>query len=236
MSQKSVSIELIKLVASGLGELNDRAVFVGGATVPFYLPKEMSAAARPTEDIDVVLEVVRSVERDSLEKLLRKKGFEHDQSVDAPICRWKFKGVVVDILSPEEKFMGFTNKWYAEGIEHSVSIDVKGIQIKILSLPYFIATKIEAFKGRGGGDFIASADIEDIITVFDGMDRNLLKLQTASIGERVSKYLKKELRIFLDNRNFSDAIPGHVFDRVNVGDRVQGVKKGIEEWLTYVSK
>jgi predicted nucleotidyltransferase len=229
--KKTVSIELIKLVASGLGELNNRAVFVGGATVPFYLPKEMAAAARPTEDIDVVIEVVRSVDRSGFEKLLRIKGFENDSSDGAPICRWKFKGVAVDILSTSEKFMGFTNRWYAEGVEHAVLTDIKDNQIKILSLPYFIATKIEAFKGRGDGDYMASSDIEDIITVLDGFEPRTFKL-----GEQVSLYLNKELQNFLNNRNFNDAIPGHVFDRVNLTARVTRIKENIELLLKQINR
>ena len=49
--------EMIIIVAKALGELNDNAVFVGGATVPFYLPEIYLAQARPTEDIDVVMDL-----------------------------------------------------------------------------------------------------------------------------------------------------------------------------------
>lgn len=31
-----------------------------------------------------------------------------------------------------------------------------------------MATKLEAFGGRGRGDFLGSHDLEDILTVFDG--------------------------------------------------------------------
>jgi len=42
------------------------------------------------------------------------------------------------------------------------------LAIKLVSSPYFLATKIEAFTGRGGGDYQASHDLEDIITLLDG--------------------------------------------------------------------
>ena len=48
MSIKPVTIEMIKIVALALEEMNDRAVFVGGATVPFYLPAAFLPQARPT--------------------------------------------------------------------------------------------------------------------------------------------------------------------------------------------
>lgn len=38
MTVKFATIEMIQIIAKALGEINDRAVFVGGATVPFYLP------------------------------------------------------------------------------------------------------------------------------------------------------------------------------------------------------
>jgi len=34
--------------------------------------------------------------------------------------------------------------------------------------PLFIATKLEAFRGRGGGDVVTSHDLEDIVMVIDG--------------------------------------------------------------------
>lgn len=40
--------------------------------------------------------------------------------------------------------------------------------IKSVTAPYFLATKIEAFKTRGKNDFLGSHDFEDIITVIAG--------------------------------------------------------------------
>jgi hypothetical protein len=57
MSSSAKSIDLIRLVAHALGELNNSAVFVGGATVPFYIPEVYWPQARATEDVDVVLEM-----------------------------------------------------------------------------------------------------------------------------------------------------------------------------------
>ncbi len=36
------------------------------------------------------------------------------------------------------------------------------------SAPCFLATKFEAFYSRGGGDYLLSKDIEDILAVVDG--------------------------------------------------------------------
>ena len=42
------------------------------------------------------------------------------------------------------------------------------LAIRIVTGPFFIATKLEGFKGRGKGDFLGSHDLEDMISVVDG--------------------------------------------------------------------
>ena len=40
--------------------------------------------------------------------------------------------------------------------------------MRIVTPPLFIATKLEAFHGRGANDIAASHDLEDIVTLVDG--------------------------------------------------------------------
>jgi hypothetical protein len=223
MRKDAVSIEVIKLIAKSLGEINDKAVFVGGSTVPFYLPEEMMAIARPTDDIDVVIEMINPLERVRVEEQLRAKGFKNDISEGAPICRWKYKGITVDVMSPNEKVFGFGNKWYADGIKNSLKINSDGVEVKILSLPYFIATKLEAFKDRGKNDFFGSHDMEDIVSVFDAATKDYLEDVIHKLDSKISKYLATELVSLLENNEFTDAVVGSVFDRQNANQRAQQV-------------
>jgi hypothetical protein len=43
-----------------------------------------------------------------------------------------------------------------------------GRSIRIVTAPVFLATKLEAFRGRGQGDFLFSHDLEDLMAVLDG--------------------------------------------------------------------
>ena len=52
-----MSIELLELAADGLGPLLDEVVFVGGATVTLWITDPGAPPARPTKDVDVVVEV-----------------------------------------------------------------------------------------------------------------------------------------------------------------------------------
>jgi hypothetical protein len=78
----------------------------------------------------------------------------------------------------------------------------------VVTTPYFIGTKLEAFGGRGRGDFYASSDLEDIITVLDGCPSVVDEVETSP--RELRRYIGKEVRRLLDNPEFVNALPGHL--------------------------
>ena len=72
----------------------------------------------------------------------------------------------------------------------------------------FVATKLEAFKGRGNGDFLVSHDLEDIVTVVDGRPALIDELRDAP--KELRTYLAKEISSLLNTPQFIDALPGHL--------------------------
>lgn len=44
------------------------------------------------------------------------------------------------------------------------------VAIRIIQAPVFLGTKLEAFHGRGGGDYLFSHDLGDTISMVDGRD------------------------------------------------------------------
>ncbi len=77
-----------------------------------------------------------------------------------------------------------------------------------MSPPYFVATKIEAFNGRGKGDFLESRDIEDIITLVDG--RENLTNEIIQIGGDLRSYIAQYFTEFLKARDFDYAVESAV--------------------------
>lgn len=231
MSKNPNSKEIIKIIAKALGELNDGAVFVGGATVPFYLPEIYITQARPTEDVDVVMEIVGRQKNSANEKKLREKGFRNDMSEGAPACRWIYRDFKVDIMSSDVSALGFTNQWYQEGIERSIEIESLPVKVNIFSLPYFIATKIDAFKGRGNSDYLGSPDMEDIISVLEVSPVEKFEAMLNQCSSKLQMYLKKEFKSLLRSSDFIDALPGAVFNRANKTAAVQGIKERMQRLL-----
>jgi predicted nucleotidyltransferase len=141
----------IKTVYNSLGDLRDQVVFVGGSTVSFYADQE-TLEVRETDDVDVIVEVVSFSEHANFEEKLRARGFSPDVNSKVRI-RYRVKNVAVDFMPTTNIAVGFENKWYQDGFQKAMDYQIDdNTVIKILTAPYFIATKLEAFKNRGATD------------------------------------------------------------------------------------
>ncbi len=64
------NIDMLQIVATGLGELKEVLVFVGGAVAELYADDPASSDIRPTQDVDCVIELSSRMEHARLEKNL----------------------------------------------------------------------------------------------------------------------------------------------------------------------
>jgi predicted nucleotidyltransferase len=203
------NLAMLALAAKGLGPIKDEVAFVGGATIELYLAAQPALAVRATDDVDCVVEVTARNAFHRLEERLRARGFRHPSDPKAPICRWEFKGIRVDVMPIEGAVLGFSNRWYPEGFENRILAELPdGQEIRIFSLPYLVASKLEAFKGRGNDDFMASSDMEDIVTIIDGAAG--FHEQIAGAPKSVKSYLRRQFRNLLADGRFLDGLEGHL--------------------------
>lgn len=160
---------ILSRVARALGDLRESMVFVGGCSTGVLVTTIRAQTIRPTDDVDMVVKAATASEYHEVEALLSARGFVHDMSADAPICRWRYEGIAVDLMPSEKSVLGFANRWYPLAINSAqwVTLD-EDLVIRLIAAPVFIATKFEAFHDRGKSDFLMSHDLEDIITVVDG--------------------------------------------------------------------
>jgi len=206
MSHQS-NIERIKAVAYALDNLREKVVFVGGATISLY-PERQVFEVRPTDDVDVIIEILNYKDRTELEEKLRLIGFLDDIE-SGVVCRFKIHGITVDIMPTDDPSIGFSNKWYPAGFNYAVDYVIdNSCTVRILSAPYFIATKLEAFKGRGKNDGRTSQDFEDIIYVLENREAIWEEMNIAD--RDVNDYLRSEFLNLLNNPNLFDWIDGHV--------------------------
>jgi len=203
----SINILRIKTVNNALGSLKDKVVFVGGATVSFYADRQVFEI-RATDDIDVIIEILNYSERTTLEEKLRSIGFVHD--IESKIvCRYTIEGVIVDIMPTNDPTIGFSNKWYPAGFKEAIDYTIDEMNlVKILTAPYFIATKLEAFKGRGKGDGRTSHDFEDIIFVLENRSSIWDEINTSESD--IKEYLRSEFSELLNNPHIYEWVDCHV--------------------------
>lgn len=209
MNTTDPNLPLLESVVKALGPLCQQFVFVGGCVTGLLITETAAPPVRVTKDVDAIVEILSLTEYHALERQLESGGFRHDRSPDAPICRWIVGSALLDVMPTDESVLGFGNRWYAEAIHTAVQVSLpSGRKIRLISPPTFLGTKLEAFYGRGAGDFLASHDLEDIITVVDGPPELSKEIREAPLQLR--EYLVAQLRALLQDDNFLEALPAHL--------------------------
>jgi hypothetical protein len=163
-----MSVELLELAAAALDDLLDEVVFVGGATAGLWITDPAAPAPRPTKDVDVIVEVTSRGRFYEFEDRLREHGFREDAESGVS-CRWRHDELILDAMPTDASILGFSNRWQAKAVPHAVDrVLPSGAQIAAVSAPFLVATKLEAFAGRGRDDYMGSRDFADIVSLLDG--------------------------------------------------------------------
>jgi predicted nucleotidyltransferase len=203
------NLGMVERIAAALGPLRERVVFVGGSATGLLITDPMAAAIRATKDVDVIVEVGTHGGYYRFEEALRDQGFRNDTREGAPFCRWCWEELLLDVMPTDPAILGFSNRWYPEAVATAEPrLLPGGLEIRLVTPAYFVATKLEAFFGRGNGDYYGSHDLEDLIAVVDGREGIVQELQRASPALRI--YLREKLGMLLRDPIFNDAVEGHL--------------------------
>lgn len=202
-----MSFELLERGVAALGPLKEDVVFVGGATVVLWITDPTAPAPRPTLDVDVIIEVTTRRELHAFDAALRGRGFSED-IYSGVIGRWRHgEDLVLDAIPADASLLGFENYWQRAALPHALRVTLpSGATLRAVSPPYLVATKLEAFAGRGRGDLLGSRDLADVLSLVDG--RAELIDECAAASKDVRRYLAVEFSRLLDLPRFIDAVFG----------------------------
>lgn len=203
-------LEMLKVVASALGEdLRSRLVFVGGCTTALFITDPITLEdVRATDDIDLIVDLTGLPAWAQLQEELRQKGFQ-EAAEDDVICRMRLGRLKVDFMPDDAAVLGFSNRWYAKGIETASEHQLSGeLNILILTPALFLATKLEAFSGRGNDDLFMSRDAEDILLIVDG--RESLLDEVAVVDADVRAFIALKFQALLAHQDFDDFLEGNI--------------------------
>ncbi|ASB49423.1 nucleotidyl transferase AbiEii/AbiGii toxin family protein [Alkalitalea saponilacus] len=206
MENKTINIAVVAEIAAALKDLKENMVFVGGAVVSLYTDDPAAEEIRPTQDIDMTLDIVNLHHWKEVQEKLAELGFQPDP-FGHTICSYKYKNIPVDIMATEDGPFGPSNSWYKPGFNNLWTVKAKNQEIKILSAPYYLATKFEAFNNRGK-DYRTSHDIEDIIYVID--NRTSIVEEVKGSDPDIRAFLKQEIQYIINKGLLTEVLMAHI--------------------------
>ena len=206
LKNQTINLKVVEKVALALGELNNEVMYVGGAVVSLYVTDQGAEQPRPTKDIDISVQISTYSQMDMLrEKLATKKIYP--ASSETVMYRYSYEDILIDFIPYEKTPLGPTNSWLKPGFKKAYPVKIGKIDIKILPVSMFLATKWEAFKGRGN-DPRMSHDFEDIVYIIDN-NLNLID-NVKNADEDVQLFLKKMSKEILYHTSRNEIIECHI--------------------------
>lgn len=201
------NLPYLRQIADALGSLREQVVFVGGAVAGLLVTDPLAENVRATRDVDAVVNASRAMFH-QIEQAVAQRGFARDVQSDV-ICRWihKDSGVLFDLMPVQPEVLGFSNRWYPFAVETAEPVELSpGVVIRLVSAVAFVATKMEAFAGRGEGDFLTSHDLEDVLNIVDG--RGELANEMAAAPAELRQAISLAFQQLISNPDFANALPG----------------------------
>ena len=216
MRANDPNLPQLRSIAAALGELREQVVFVGGAVAGLLVTDPLADAVRATRDVDAVVNASRAAFH-RIEEQVAQCGFARDVNSDV-ICRWvhKASGLVFDLMPVQPEVLGFTNRWYDYAVQTATPVKLDdGITIRLVTAVAFVATKLEAFASRGGGDFLTSHDLEDVLNIVDGREELVQELRAAPADLRHA--VAAAFATLLAHRDFANVLPGLIAEPERAG-------------------
>ena len=226
MENKIINKAVVAEIAEALKDIKQDMVFVGGAVISLYTDDPAADEIRPTQDVDMTINILNLGHWEEVQKKLSELGFQPDPFGHA-ICSYKYNDIPVDIMATEDGPLGPSNRWYKVGFKNLWNVKVKDQEIKILSAPCYLATKFEAFKNRGN-DYRTSHDIEDIIYV---LDNRIDIVSEITEGEpSILLFIREQLQIIINKGILKEVLVSHIHPLM-LDERIVIVEEKIEQIL-----
>jgi len=170
----------------------------------------------------VIAEITTYTEYFDFSLRLKECGFREDSGENPLNCRWVHDRLVLDVMPVDQGILGSVNGWYRDALSSAQIVTLpSGISIRVITAPYFLGTKVEAFRERGNRDFLASRDLEDFIAVIDGCESILEESSIAPA--KLQRYLANAVRELLSESQFLEVLPGYLLPDETSQRRLPGL-------------
>lgn len=206
LKNKTINLKVVEKVATALKELNNEVIYVGGAIVSLYVTDDGAEQPRPTKDIDISIQISSYPQMEEFrEKLASKKIYP--SPTGKILYRYSYDDILIDFIPYENTPLGPTNRWLKPGFKKAYPVKIGKIEIYILPVSLYLATKWEAFNNRGN-DPRTSHDFEDLIYVIDNNLEVVEDIKNAS--KNVQDFLKEMSTQILHHKSRNEIIECHI--------------------------
>lgn len=205
--------------------------FLGGSVLTLLVTDKSADAIRVTKDVDIVMNIRTRKEYHMADSELELRGFRHDTREGAPICRWILDDVTVDVLPIREDVLGWKSRWFEESLAAAEAVQVGNSVVRIITPPYFVALKLEAFEERGHKDFLASTDFEDVICLANGRESLVNEIMNC---DNLRAGIAQKFREYLAHPELEDAVDGFVQTESDSEDRKRRIMQAFKALASLV--
>ncbi|MDD4737096.1 MAG: hypothetical protein PHP44_13445 [Kiritimatiellae bacterium] len=201
---RAVNEKGISTVVRSMKEIGVPFALIGGSALPYLL--DPAYIHRPTNDVDVVVEVTTRMAYSNVERKLERAGFHHDMA-GGPRCRWLLDDITVDVLPTSPNAAEFGSVWFEEAMSALESVTARDeTEFHVIGPAHLLAAKLDAFFDRGVGDFQQSKDLEDIVSLVEGCSRLFPALEIGSVALR--RHVSGRIQHILASPDFRGLLPG----------------------------
>jgi hypothetical protein len=203
-----VTVDLLEAAAAELGELRDKVVFLGGATIGLWFTDPAARGPRVTYDVDVVAEVTTLGAYAQFQEELRRRGFAEDIESGITIrYRHRESGLILDVLPLEVRLAGLGGRWLKPAAQAAAARSLpSATELRLVPPAWLVVTKLEAFADRGNDDCLSSRDFEDVVLLVDG--REELAGELDALPDDARAYVRGEFGRVLGLPSFEYGVEG----------------------------
>lgn len=199
--------DAIRRVAELLRSQGCEVIFFGACALALYAPKAR-VRLRPTQDVDCISSVEPWIVQNQILARMAESGcVRPDPKV---LCRYWIApnfDLSFDIVDGHGANAGGDNPWVSRAARRAREYDAVGVQVRAITPPYFLATKLCAY-ARRGPDLLSSSDIEDVVCLFAEVPSVTNDLRSEGIAGEVAA----QWRFILDAANLG---PDDLIDMAN---------------------
>lgn len=230
MNNTQINRIAIQRVSQLFNDYEKEIMFVGGSVVSEYIDDPAALDIRPTADIDIVVKLLSLSELENIREYLANKNVYADIESDV-ICRFKHEDLRIDVMSTKNVGWAPGNVWYEIGLNKAITKSIEEIEIKLLPVEYFIATKISAYKDRGE-DPRYDKDFGDIIYILDYRSTIIDDIKQAD--EKVIKYILPFFKILV-KKELTESVQSQIMEVDFAVERAIKIQNSISELITDIT-